>query len=145
MKAKCLFLFVLIKLSISSLSAQNFPANFYQNDIATGLANPTTLAFAPDGRIFLAGQAGKLRVIKNDVLLPTPFVTLNVEATLERGLIGVAIDPDFTFKNYIYLNYTTKTPTIYNRVLVLSFVKELLSWLENCFNPCYTFRESFVK
>jgi glucose/arabinose dehydrogenase len=98
------------------VSAQNLPSNFYQNDIAIGLANPTTFAFAPDGRIFLAEQAGKLRVIKNDILLTTPFVTLNVDATGERGLIGVAIDPNFNTNKYIYLYYTTKTPAVHNRV-----------------------------
>jgi glucose/arabinose dehydrogenase len=116
MKTPYLLLFIFIKLSFCSLSAQNFPPNFYQNDIATGLANPTTFAFAPDGRIFLAEQNGKLRVIKNDVLLTTPFVTLNVDATGERGLIGVAIDPDFNTNKYIYLYYTTKTPAVHNRV-----------------------------
>ena len=119
MKTHYLFLFILIKLSTSSLSAQNLPSNFYQNDIATGLTNPTTFAFAPDGRIFLAEQTGRLRVIKNDVLLTTPFVTLNplnVDAAGERGLIGVAIDPDFTTNKYVYIYYTAKTPAVHNRV-----------------------------
>ncbi|MFM7852323.1 MAG: PQQ-dependent sugar dehydrogenase, partial [Flammeovirgaceae bacterium] len=107
---------ILTWLTTLSASAQNLPPNFYQNDIATGLANPTTFAFAPDGRIFLAEQNGKLRVIKNDVLLTTPFVTLNVDATGERGLIGVAIDPDFTTNKYVYLYYTAKTPAVHNRV-----------------------------
>ena len=43
--------------------------------ITNGLTNPTSMGMAPDGRIFVAEQGGKLRVVKNGVLLPTPFLT----------------------------------------------------------------------
>ena len=83
-----------------------FPADFAQVLVTNGIANPTVMAFAPDGRIFVAEQGGTLRVIKNNVLLPTPFVQLSVNASGERGLIGIALDPDFPNNNYIYLYYT---------------------------------------
>ena len=53
------------------------------------------MAFAPDGRLFVCEQGGTLRVIKNGALLPTPFLTLTVDSSGERGLLGVAFDPDF--------------------------------------------------
>ena len=53
------------------------------------------MQFAPDGRLFVCEQGGRLRVIKNGVLLPTPFVTLTVNSSGERGLLGVAFDPAF--------------------------------------------------
>ena len=74
------------------------------------------MAFAPDGRIFVAEQAGKLRVIKNNTLLPTAFVQLSVNSSGERGLIGIALDPDFSTNNYIYLYYTVPTAPIHNRI-----------------------------
>ena len=74
------------------------------------------MAFAPDGRIFVAEQAGKLRVIKNNALLPTAFVQLSVNASGERGLIGIALDPDFSTNNYVYLYYTVPTAPIHNRI-----------------------------
>ena len=46
------------------LRAQVFPANFARVLVTNGLTNPTAMAFAPDGRIFVAEQAGKLRVVK---------------------------------------------------------------------------------
>src|SRR3954470_25045406 len=72
------------------------PSGFTETQYATGLAATTAMAFAPDGRIFVSEQTGKLRVIKNGVLLGPAFVTLNVDSSGERGLLGVAFDPSFT-------------------------------------------------
>ena len=74
------------------------------------------MAFAPDGRIFVAQQAGSLRVIKGDVLQPTPFLTLTVNSTGERGLIGIALDPIFSSNNFIYLYYTVPGSPAHNRI-----------------------------
>jgi hypothetical protein len=40
------------------------------------VSSATTMALAPDGRVFVAEQAGRLRVIKNSALLSTPFLTV---------------------------------------------------------------------
>src|SRR5215213_7516612 len=60
------------------------PTGFTESQIAGGLLKPVTMAFAPDGRIFLCEQEGKLRVIKNNALRATPFVTLDVNFEAER-------------------------------------------------------------
>jgi glucose/arabinose dehydrogenase len=100
--------------ALPSLAA-TLPAGFTETSI-TGLTNPTAMAVAPDGRIFVCEQGGALRVIKNQALLATPFVTLTVSSTGERGLLGVAFDPDFVTNHYIYLYYTATTPAIHNRI-----------------------------
>ncbi|HEY9007918.1 MAG TPA: PQQ-dependent sugar dehydrogenase [Ohtaekwangia sp.] len=100
-----LFLFVFMLLC-AELSAQTFPAGFSRVQVANGISNPTVLAFAPDGRIFVAQQNGALRVIKNGTLLATPFIQLSVNSSGERGLIGIALDPAFATNHYIYLYYT---------------------------------------
>ena len=74
------------------------------------------MQFSPDGRLFVCQQSGKLRVVQNGKLLATPFLTLPVDASGERGLLGVAFDPDFATNNFVYVYYTAKTPTIHNRV-----------------------------
>src|SRR5882762_6137838 len=74
--------------------AASLPTGFTETSI-TGLTAPTAMAFAPDGRLFVCQQGGQLRVIKNGSLLPTPFVSLTVNASGERGLLGVAFDPAF--------------------------------------------------
>ena len=71
---------------------------------------PTAMALAPDGRMFVCEQGGRLRVIKNGALLATPFLTLTVDSTGERGLLGVAFDPAFATNHFVYVYYTATTP-----------------------------------
>jgi glucose/arabinose dehydrogenase len=82
------------------------PAGFVETQVATGLNSPTAMAFAPDGRLFVAEQTGALRVVKNHAPLPTPFVTLRVTSAGERGLLGVTFDPNFAANHFVYVYYT---------------------------------------
>jgi glucose/arabinose dehydrogenase len=100
----------------STAGAATLPAGFSETRVATGLASPTAMAIAPDGRIFVAEKGGTLRVVKNNALLPTPFLTVGVSTQSERGLLGVAFDPAFNVNRYVYVYYTTATAPIHNRV-----------------------------
>ncbi|HKS35608.1 MAG TPA: PQQ-dependent sugar dehydrogenase, partial [Verrucomicrobiae bacterium] len=100
----------------NSLFGGTLPSGFTESLIAGGLANPTAMQFAPDGRLFVCQQNGQLRVIKNGVLLAAPFVTVNVDTDGERGLLGVAFDPGFESNHWIYVYYTSPTPAVHNRV-----------------------------
>lgn len=73
------------------------------------------MTLAGDGRVFVCEQAGKLRVIKNGGLLATPFVSLTVDPNGERGLLGVALDPNFAQNQYVYIYYTVPSPA-HNRL-----------------------------
>src|SRR5689334_15863427 len=76
-------------------AAATLPNGFTETIFAGGLSNPTAMEFAPDGRLFVCQQGGQLRVIENGTLLATPFVSLTVDQNGERGLLGVAFDPNF--------------------------------------------------
>ena len=97
--------------------AVEVPAGFTKTEgWTTGLVLATAMAQAPDGRLFVAEQGGALRIVKNNVLLTTPFLQLGVDSTGERGLIGVALHPDFSNNGYIYVHYTTAEGGTHNRV-----------------------------
>lgn len=96
--------------------AATVPPGFTDSLVASGLNNPTAMALAPDGRIFVCQQGGALRVIKNGVLLPTPFLTVAVDSSGERGLLGVAFDPNFVSNQLVYIYYTATTPSVHNRI-----------------------------
>ena len=98
------------------LLAATVPPGFTDSLVASGLTNPTAMAFAPDGRIFVCEQGGALRVIKNGVLLGAPFLTVTVDSSGERGLLGVAFDPNFVSNQLVYVYYTATTPTVHNRI-----------------------------
>jgi len=98
-----------------SIKAATLPTGFTETQIS-GLSGPTAMEFAPDGRLFVCLQGGQLRVIKNGALLTTPFVTISVDSTGERGLLGVAFDPNFASNNFVYVYYTVSTSPRHNRV-----------------------------
>lgn len=89
---------------------------FVDSKFVGGLSLPTAMDFAPDGRLFVDQKAGALRVIKNGVLLDTPFLSVSVNNVGERGLLGIAFDPNFATNGYVYVYYTTSASPIHNRV-----------------------------
>jgi glucose/arabinose dehydrogenase len=103
--------------TVSFGGSRAVPAGFTRNTtFITGLSDATAFAQAPDGRLFVAKQTGAMLVVKNGALLPTPFLTLAVDATGERGLLGVAFHPDFAGNNFVYVYYTASTPNTHNRI-----------------------------
>jgi putative heme-binding domain-containing protein len=90
--------------------ALTLPAGFKAEVVATGFTGATALEVTPDGRLFVCEQTGSLRVIKNGTLLVRPFVKLPVDATWERGLLGVAVAPDFPKTPHVFVCYVAAKP-----------------------------------
>jgi glucose/arabinose dehydrogenase len=105
-----------LSLGVPPAAAATLPNGFTETLVTGGLSDPTAMTFTPDGRLFVCQQGGQLRVIQNGTLLPTPFVSLTVNSSGERGLLGVAIDPNFAVNQYVYVYYTATTPAIHNRI-----------------------------
>jgi glucose/arabinose dehydrogenase len=105
----------------SARTGATLPPNFARSQVVGGLAKPTAMEFAPDGRLFVAEQRGTLRVVKAGGKLAT-FLDISgrVHSAGERGLLGVAFDPAFSNNHYVYLYYTqraTGTTPAHNRVI----------------------------
>ena len=80
-------------------------------DYATHLTTPWSLAFAPDGRLFFTEQPGRLRVIENGTVVPTPVLDLTAQTVGgEGGTTGMDLDPNFASNNQIYLHYCSPNP-----------------------------------
>src|SRR5881394_2628024 len=107
---------LLLVLAAGAASAATLPSGFSESVIASGIPSATAMDFAPDGRLFVCQQNGQLRVIKNDTLLATPFLTVTPDSTGERGLLGVAFDPNFANNHWVYIYYTVPGSTAHNRV-----------------------------
>ena len=81
---------------------------------ATGLSQPVVITHAGDARLFVAEQPGRIRVIDNGVLLPTPFLDITArvdDAGNEQGLLGLAFHPDYASNGWFYVNYIFDPPT----------------------------------
>jgi glucose/arabinose dehydrogenase/Ca2+-binding RTX toxin-like protein len=96
--------------------AATVPAGFISAQFVGGLSSATGMEFSPDGRLFISQQAGLLRVVKGGALLSAPALSLTVNSEGERGLLGLAFDPNFPASPYIYVFYTATTPTVHNRL-----------------------------
>jgi len=79
---------------------------------------PSTLRFAPDGRLFVLETFSGRVLVYADTLATTPTVwaTLPVYAQDERGLLGMTFHPQFPDSPYIYLYHTVPDPPI-NRLV----------------------------
>src|SRR5258706_3312003 len=103
-------------LSATPVAATTLPSGFPESIVASGLANPPSMPFPPDGRLFVTQQGGDLRVIKNGALLATPFLHVTVDSAVERGLLGVAFDPAFASNQFVYVYYASTTRASHNRI-----------------------------
>ena len=78
--------------------------------VIQNLEVPWSLAFAPDGRLFITERPGRVRIYRDGELLPTPALVLNdVRAEAESGLMGIALHPSFSTTRFVYLLYTADT------------------------------------
>ncbi len=93
--------------------------------IATGLARPVDITHAGDGsgRLFIVLQSGRIVIHDGSGVLPTPFLDISslVSCCRERGLLGLAFDPEYATNGLFYVNYTnTSGDTVIARYAVSS-------------------------
>ena len=85
------------------------PQGFQDSLVIDGLEEPTTFRFAADGRVFVAEKAGRVLVFDDlDDEDPTLFADLRTKVydAFDRGLLGMALDPEFPEDPYVYVLYT---------------------------------------
>jgi len=98
------------------------PAPDFSIDVLIkGLDTPWAIDFAPDGRIFITERRGRIRVLERGHLRPDPWMTLDVAASGEAGLLGLALDPRFAQNLFVYVAYTYRNATgkLQNRLVRL--------------------------
>jgi len=93
--------------------ASALPPGFDATPVFSGLVNPTSVRFAPNGTVFVAQKSGTVQAFDgpNDTT-PTQVVDLSTETYdyWDRGLLGMAVDPGYPARPYLYLMYTRDAP-----------------------------------
>ena len=86
--------------------------------VLPGLNFPVGMSLAPDGRVFFNERlTGKIRIINPQwLLVPTQFCQIAIATSGEQGLLGLALDPDFTNNRFVYVYHTASSP-LRNRVV----------------------------
>ena len=104
--------------------ASTLPPGFQESVVFSGLANPTVVRFSPDGRVFVAQKDGRILVFDSLTdTTPTLFADLRpqVHNFWDRGMLGMALDPNFPATPDVYVLYTYDaaiggiTPTVGRR------------------------------
>ncbi len=122
----------LIFLLAGGLLPAPFPLHAQSNDVmrstyhdyrvvtvADGLVHPWSMAFLPGGDILVTERPGRLRIIRNGVLLPDPVPGVpEVVAVGQGGLMDVILHPDFASNRLIYLSFSKPTGGARNRRMI---------------------------
>ena len=101
-----------LAVAVGGVTSTTPPAGAQNVDVevvATDLATIWAIDFAPDGRIFLTERSGRVRTVRDGLLDPEPWITLDVVEVAESGLMGLALDPGFARNGYVYVAYTYAT------------------------------------
>lgn len=96
-----------VALPVGGLPAAAVPAGF-TDTLVTNVSGPTEVDWTPDGRMLITGKSGLLRVFDDGQLVSTPALNLGSRVCTngERGLVGLAVHPQFAQNHYVYLYYT---------------------------------------
>ena len=104
---------LLLAVTTAALATSFKQAGFSETAVFTGLTNPTVVRFLPDGRVLVAEKSGLLKIFPN---LTTNTFTVVADLRTEvhnfwdRGLLGLAIDPNFASNNFVYVLYSYDAP-----------------------------------
>ncbi len=104
-----------LNLDRPTTGAPNPPTNLVNQTIVAGLTAPTALKFDPSGRnMYIAEKAGRIMVARDGVLQSTPFIDISGQTNSagDRGLLDIAVHPNFPTTPYLYLLYTVDPPEV---------------------------------
>jgi uncharacterized repeat protein (TIGR01451 family) len=99
--------------AVDVVTTASLPSGFQDQVIFSGLVHPSVVSFSPDGRIFVAEKSGLIKVFDSLTdTSPTVFADLrsNVDDYWDRGLLGLALPPDFPTNPWVYVLYTYDAP-----------------------------------
>ena len=104
---------VLACLAASPAAAAMLPNGFQDDAVLSGLDYPTAVRFSSDGRVFVAQKDGVVKVFSSvNATTGTTFADLRTEVDdyWDRGLLGLALDPQFPTRPYVYVLYSYDAP-----------------------------------
>ncbi len=75
---------------------------------STSFNQPIAVSSANDGsgRVFVIERCSAIRIVKNGVVLPTPFLSVSASCSSEQGILGIAFDPDYATNGEFYVSYS---------------------------------------
>jgi glucose/arabinose dehydrogenase len=97
-------------LAVSSARAVDLPPNFVVENVTPSATwtTPVGMAFLPGGRMLVAEKRGRVYSVTSGIKSANPMIAIENEVlnTGDRGLLGIAVDPNYVANHYVYLLYT---------------------------------------
>ena len=120
--------------------------DFRVDTVVDGLVHPFAMAFTPEGDLLVTERPGRLRIVRDGVLLPEPVAGLpdvlflgqgatSMDGREQAGMRDVILHPDFASNRLLYLSYTKAGPDTLGSLTVARgrFENDRLSDLEEVF------------
>lgn len=87
------------------------PDTFMLRTIAAGFTRPMSFTYAPDGRIFVAEKGGLIKIVSAGQVLAKPYADLRARVNhfANRGILAIALDPNFASNQLLYVSYLEET------------------------------------
>ena len=103
-----------VLLSAAPAGAADYPAGFDEQTIVGGLDEPMSMAWAPDGRLFIIEKPGRLKVAAPGATTATTILDIagRVNQFSDRGLLDLALDSNFASNGFIYLAPHVRGPAV---------------------------------
>ena len=102
------------------------PGGFQETTVVSGITLVDGFEWTPGGDLWIISKDGLVRVLHPGATTPVVAATIPVNTVDERGLLGIAFDPDFPGQPFIYLYYTVDGAAIHNRVSRFTVVGDTL-------------------
>jgi glucose/arabinose dehydrogenase len=100
---------ILLLPTVAAAQTLDDPALTVQT-VVTGIDFPTTMAFIGDDDFLILQKGdGKVRRVTGGVLQAAPVLDVSVDPEIDKGLLGIAVDPDFVNNGYVFLYYSEAT------------------------------------
>ncbi len=93
-----------------SVPYESLPPDVIVETVVANAEQVVAMDFTPDGRLLYTERTGKVRVVVDDVLSPTPVYPFLVNTQGERGLLGIAVDPAFESNHLVWVYLTRPLP-----------------------------------
>jgi glucose/arabinose dehydrogenase len=97
---------------------------FAMTTFVSGMGDPVSFDWAPNGDLYIAEKSGKIRLFRNGTL--TLMGTIPVSTNDELGITAIEVDPDFTTNHFLWVTYSTPLP-LRQRVARFTIVNDVLT------------------
>jgi len=94
--------------SVPALAAPTLAPGFSMTTVVSGMGDPLSFDWAPNGDLYIAEKSGKIRVFRNGTL--TLVGTIPVSTNDEQGITAIELDPDFANNHFLWMTYTAPVP-----------------------------------